>query len=256
MFHILLFLSLFMAHLSHGQEMSFDDEVLQELYEYRMNIEKDAYSTAKDLCSVYAHVIISSDISFSENSLDAWSKILYEGMAQPFSAIGGKKADYLEKTHAQMFELRSWFYSLYTLFLLNSDGFKKGAEECLKGHPEEVEDFIKSIKVVDIIGSSGIYLVEGGIIGKLLSVIIKSFKFVKSPVSKAYFKSLKKMHVSPRHAKNFLLTAAGSGALAGGIFFWNEYREKKAQQEMLQKWFEEELKKIEEENETETDLDK
>ena len=249
MFRILLFFSLFLSYFSYAQEL-FEDEVLQNLYDYRMSIEEESYSTSISLCSLYSNVVHSQDNPHTEGSKQAWSKILYEGAAQPVSAIGGKKADYLGKTHAGFFEMKSWFYSLYVLFLVNSDGFKKGAQECLGNNPEDIKDFINTIKIVDIIGSSGFYAVELVTFAKLFSLILKAFSFIKAPVSKLYFKSLEKMHIPPRYAKYTLLGAAGTGVGALGLLLHNKYQEKRAQEEYLRQWIEEEL---ESSNESELD---
>ncbi len=231
---------------------NFGDEVLQDLYDYRMSVEKDAYSMTISLCSVYRTVAGSGELNeqdqydSEDSSLLAWMHILYEGAAQPFSAIGGKKADYLEKTNTGFFELESWFHSLYTIFLIRSDGFKQGAIDCLGTmDQDEIGGFAKTIRIVDILGSTGFYALELVAMEKLFSLILKSFRFVKSPLSRAYFASLNKLHIPPSYAKKFFLSGAGVGIGGVAIMLWYQYQENQDQNQIIQEWFKEELTKIE-----------
>ena len=227
----------------------FGDEALQELYDYRMEIEAEAYSVTMNLCPIYHRAMLwdgssktPSSFTVSEtSSLNTWGLIFYEGMAQPFSIIAGKKVNYLDRTHTGFFAWESWFRSLYVIFLLNSDGFKQGAKDCLgTDDSEELERMAQTIRIVDVLGTSGVYVVEFIAMEKLFSIILKSFRFVPP----LYYKTLKKLKVHPTHAKRALFGTAGVSAIFLGAVVWDSYQEKKEQAERFQELIQSHLKDL------------
>ena len=233
-------------------QRKFGDEILQNLYDYRMSVEENAYSVTTGLCPIYRKVSLWNGSEESQTyipsesaSLQFWGDIFYEGLAQPFSAIFGKKADYLNKTNAGFFEIRSWFYSLYVLFLINSEGFEQGAMDCLETtDEEEIDSFAQTIRVVDLLGSSGFYVAEVVAMEKLFSFV---FRLLKSPVSRAYLNLLHRLEISPADAKKILLSSAGLTTLTLGNIFWNMYEETQDQAKAIEEMMQEELKRMQEE---------
>ena len=194
----------------------FDEEGLQELYEYRLEVEKTAYLTTLKLCPAY-HIITNYDLeeyheninrpyflnhpnpevqkwiqqiesqqeSLFSSSLKAWRSVAYAGGIQPLSALFGLKADYLNQTHTSLLEIQSWFQSLYSLFLVQSPGFQQAAGDCLGTEdPSEVNQFASTILIFDSTASVPLIAGTGGIAGMAVKGLIKAGVWVFRPAAR------------------------------------------------------------------------
>ena len=217
--------SILVQKVEEDSQKHFDDEVLQQLYEYRIEIEKKSYLTTLQLCSAYHIVtkysleeyrqninspyvlnhpdpevqtwtqqILSQQESLFSSSLKPWSSVAYEGGVQPLSALFGLKADYLNQTHAHVFEIQSWFQSLYSLFLVRSPGFLKAAGDCLGTEDSsEIDQFASTILIFDSTASLPLILGTGGAVGVAIKGLIKAVIWTSRPlvqVVKVYTRKL------------------------------------------------------------------
>ena len=233
--------------------LSFDDEVLQALYNYRSEIRKNAYSITMRLCPVYRLAVgkglpdyhkkmrkseyvnhphpqvqawvqnmndrYGEDVS---QSLQEWVRLVYEGGVQPFSSLFGMKADYLEVTHHSLLEFRSWFYSLYTLYLVDSLGFVAGAMHCLDTvDNSEINRFAQALLIVDSEMSLAGHAVTFWTGGKIIGLIIRGANLSFRPVSRASQAFIKKMGWDKALIKKY----SGFGGLAAlsGLGAWLSY---------------------------------
>ena len=195
-------------------EKSFGSSVLQDLNEYRSQIRQSAYETTLRLCTAYRiavgmglpeyHKKVNSSEylqhadprvrQWAENlnrqygdtvssSMQAWLKTAYEGGVQPFTIIFGNKADYLAETHTGIFELKAWFYSLYTMYLVDSLGFLSAAVHCLGTHEvDEVNRFAVAVMMFDSAASIPGHLVFMWTGGMILKGLWRASKWSFRPV--------------------------------------------------------------------------
>ncbi len=176
----------------------FGDEVLQALYDYRKEVEKNAYQNTLQLCEGYRrakglgpHPAHGKYMFSANDAASAWGKIIVEGAKQPISGTFGQKADFLHYGRYGMFSWDSWFQSMYTMYLVNSFGFLGGAVHCLGTIDEsEIQKFALAIVDVDIAASS--ITIAGGLIVTffipelLFPKIVQATKFVFRPVVKLF----------------------------------------------------------------------
>ena len=196
--------SVLVQQVEEESQKHFDDEVLQKLYEYRREIEQNAYLTTLKLCPAY-HIITRYGLeeyyqninkpyflnhsdpevqkwvqqtqqeSVLSSSLKSWRSVAYEGGVQPLSALFGLKADYLHQTHASLLEIQSWFQSLYSLFLVQSPGFLQAAGDCLNTEdPSEIDQFAFTILIFDSTASVPLIAGTGGLAGMAVKGLIKA----------------------------------------------------------------------------------
>ena len=171
---------------SEIQERSYDDEVLQKLYAYRQQVEKGAYRATLKLCEGYRrakslgpHPYHGKYMYTESEALGAWAQIAYEGSIQPLSALGGLKADFLDKAGLGLGDYRTWFGSMYTMYLVNSTGFLMGALHCLDMNHDEflsgskVGQLASAIVGVDYYSSAAGYIATFWSSGKVLALISK-----------------------------------------------------------------------------------
>ena len=214
--------SILVQKVERESQKHFDDEVLQQLYEYRIEIEKNAYLTTLQLCSAY-HIatkynleeyrqniselnhpdpevqkwiqqILSQQKSLVSSSLQSWGSVAYEGGTQPLSALFGLKADYLNQTHAGLLEIQTWFQSLYSLFLVQSPSFLQAANDCLGTEdPSEIDSFASTILIFDSTTSLPLIVGTGGVVGVAIKGLIKAVVWTSRPavqVVKIYTRKL------------------------------------------------------------------
>ena len=260
----------------------FGDEVLQEIYDYRMNIQQTAYATTMKLCPTYRMAMGMGGVEYHQNtshpyytqhesqevrnwaidmqaeygntlasSFQAWLKIVYEGAVQPFSGIGGLKADYLNQSNTSIASIKSWFYSLYTLYLIHSLGFLQASIHCLDTMDKDtIERFAHAILIVD----SEMSLVSHSLLAwtgtKILNVIIHATKWSASSMGRGISYLLQRWGIPLETVKNYAQAMVIMGG--GGLLTWGTYHvgksqeQKRKEQEEFQKWFDDELKQIQE----------
>lgn len=181
----------------------YGDEVLNELQAYRLEVEKNAYVNTLKLCEGYRrakglgpHPSHGQYMFSADEAASAWGKVLKEGAAQPFSAVFGLKADFLEKGHYGYFDFKSWFQSMHTMFFINSSGFLAGAMHCLNTMDQrEIGKLATAIVIVDYEASLVSHAVNTGVVGgatlavfwsatKIFRVIGHSTRFLWSPTGR------------------------------------------------------------------------
>ena len=227
----------------------FGDETLQTLNEYKTNIQAQSYVTTMRLCAAYRvakgmglpdyHKKINSapyinhpDVHVREwaqnmsreygevvsSSIQSWLKVIYEGGVQPLSALFGMKSDYIYKRNLSFFELHSWFYSLYTLYLVDSLGFLQASMHCLATLDADVINrFATTVMIVDseisLLGHA--LTLWGG--AKVIQLIFQALKWTWRPVAKMGSAFLRKVDISPSRFETGLkiaglFTVVGLGA--------------------------------------------
>jgi hypothetical protein len=111
-------------------------EAAKDLRQFRISVQKDAYSMTMKLCQGYRVATglpmlppghESAGYSVAE-STTAWGKILGEGALVTYSSLFGRKLVYNKIENWNNYEL---FLSMYTIFLVNSPGFFYAAQHCL-----------------------------------------------------------------------------------------------------------------------------
>ncbi|MCB0348291.1 MAG: hypothetical protein KDD37_05620 [Bdellovibrionales bacterium] len=167
-----------------------NQEAIDRLKAYKETVEKEAYKTTLQLCEGYRRAAGMGPHPYHGRymfSLDeagaAWGKVIAEGTMHSFSAIGGLKADYIEIANVGFFDFESWFNSMYTKFLINSDGFLKGAVHCLNSVSKtDINQLAAAIVIADqestLATEIGITLSGGKVIGVLGKVIKNSRWYV------------------------------------------------------------------------------
>ena len=218
--------SAFVQKVEEESQKHFNEEGLQELYEYRIEIEKNAYLKTLQLCPAY-HIITNYDLeeyyaninrtyffnhpdpevqqwiqniqsqqeSVFSSSLQAWRSVAYEGGVQPLSSLFGLKADYLNYTHTGLLEIKSWFQSLHSLFLVQSPGFLQAAGDCLSTEdPSEIEQFASTILIFDSTASVPLIAGTGGIAGVAIKGLIKAGVWVFRPATRAVHTYTRKLN--------------------------------------------------------------
>ncbi len=261
----------------------FGDDVLQKIYDYRVEIQNNAYAETMKLCPVYRIVIgmglpqyhkklggsyytqhesskvrewavqmhrqYGEDIS---SSLQAWMYVMYEGGVQSFSALfeTGMKGDYINITHTSYFELRRWFYSLYTLYLTDSLGFLQAAVHCLGTvDVDEIHQFALTVLGVDVAMSTAGYALTFWTGEKIFGFIFQGVRWASQPLTKKFVSWLHRMNISPSTVKKYAV--AGGITALGGLGFWTVSALNKSQEEekLLQEMMEEEINKMTKEQE-------
>ena len=209
-------MSSFVKQAEEETKKHFGDEVLQKLYEYRLKVQEEAYSTTLRLCAgyrmavgyglpdyhkkiqnsyyskhpneevrVWANKINEEYGEMVSSSLQEWLKLVYEGGVQPFSAMFGLKSDYLAKKNAGLFEFESWFHSLYSLFLLNSLGFLQAAVHCLGTMDKsEIDRFASTVMIFDSEASLVSHFITFWTGAVVLKYIWTATRWVFRPVGK------------------------------------------------------------------------
>jgi hypothetical protein len=174
----------------------FDDEALQRLHDFRQRVEAEAYETTLRLCEGYRRVkgIIDphgrqsgpSDYHgqyvYSEaEALRAWSQVLYHGAAQPITAMGGLKSHYLSGNNIGIWDLRSWFGSLYSMYLVNSFGFLGAAVHCLQTMDQQtINNFAATILIVDYQMSLATHVIA---LERISALILRAVRWGIRPVA-------------------------------------------------------------------------
>lgn len=257
-------------YIKRKERRQFSDAVLQKLYEYRLEIQENAYATTMKLCPAYR---IAKGMGLPEyhrrlgesryvnhespevrdwalnmndeygtalsSSLQEWLYVMYEGAAQPFSVIGGVKADWADVTNTSSFEIKGWFYSFYILYLTDSLGFVQAIMHCLgTTDTDEVNQFIYTVLAVDLGMSSLSYFATLWTGDKILRLIINGLRWSSRPVGRAIVNFLHRKSISPNTAKRYA-TVAGLFFL-GGFGVWatdaimDSQEEKEIVQEIMQ----------------------
>ena len=253
----------------------FNDEALQNLYEYRQIVQKNAYADTMRLCSAYRQAVNMGPPAYHEHlsspyymnhsstevrkwaqnitrqygealssSLQAWMRLAYEGGAQPFSAMFGMKADYIEKTNTGFFEMRSWFQSLYALFLINSLGFTAGASHCLGSLNEnEINRFASAIMIFDSEASLAGHALTFWTGGVIINYLIKAVRLPlrsAGQITSSFIQKMKhhfawNIKIHPAFSKRNILTAGGLSLTGGlGFFIYEKIKQRRVLENQLQ----------------------
>ena len=188
-------LGTFITQVEQEAKKIYGDEVVRKLHEYRKEVEEKAYETTLKLCEGYRRVRglgphpYHGEYMYSlEEAAEVWVHLAYQGAKQPFSAIGGLKADFIEGGQIDLSELGYWFGSLYTMYLLNSTGFLVGALHCLDMDQDDflsnrkISRFAKTIVVVDYEMTLVTYIGMVWTSPQVFSLIGKGSRWVLSPV--------------------------------------------------------------------------
>ena len=261
----------------------FGDGVLQKMYDYRIEIQKNAYAETMKLCPVYRiaagmglppyHKKLKNsyyvqhespevrDWALQMNrqygkdiasSLQAWLYVMYEGGVQSFSALfeTGMKGDYINITQASFFESRRWFYSLYTLYLTDSLGFLQAAMHCLGTiSEEEINQFALTVLGVDAAMSTAGYTVTLWTGEQVFGLIFKGIQWASRPLTKRFVSWLHRMNISPSTVKKYAV-AGGITALGGlGIWTVSSLNKTQEEEELLQRMIQEEISRMMKEQE-------
>ena len=210
----------------------FNDESLQKIYEYRIKVQKSAFADTMKLCIAYRKArglvtpqlhTIHGDFNqhkdpnirdwaqkmdqkygvFESASLQSWMKILVEGTKQPFSAMGGLKSDFNEAQidyKGYSFKVRDmferWFLSLYSVFLVESDGFLEASLHCLgdlsmNQIEEEILNFRFTILFFDTQASAQSYNLMFWTGEYIFELLFKGTLLALSPISKRVVSSVR-----------------------------------------------------------------
>lgn len=153
-----------------------DPRLPEELQKFRIKVEATAYQTTLKLCEGYRRALNMGPVTYhkrymlpSSESLLSWSFILKEGFVQPIDAIFGIKADYLNSLDVKLYDGRSWYLSLYTLYFLNSPGFILGATDCFGVFDSQsINRFAVTIALIDAGGSLPVDYAVGSLLGRIL----------------------------------------------------------------------------------------
>ena len=256
------------------ERKQFSDEVLQKLYDYRTEIQENAYETTMKLCPVYRiakgmglpeyHTKISSyyvshespevrnwalnmDEEYGEvlsSSLQSWLYVMYEGGVQPFSAIGGVKADFIEKLSISFFDWKHWFYSFYTLYLTDSLGFLQAAMHCLNTmSSDEINQFAVTVLFVDAAMSTAGYGLTFWAGDKIFRAIIQGIRWSSRPIGRMITRVLHKNNISPNTVKKYAVAAGLVGL--GGLGTWAAHSiiESQEEQDIFQKMIQREMER-------------
>ena len=257
------------------ERKQFSDEILQKLYDYRIEIQENAYETTMKLCPAYRiakgmglpeyHKKLSDSYYVSHespkmrnwalnmneeygevlsSSLQSWLYVMYEGGVQPFSAIGGIKADFIEKLNISFFDWKSWFYSFYTLYLTDSLGFLQAAMHCLNTmSSDEINQFAVTVLFTDAVMSTAGYALTFWAGDKILRAIIQGIRWSSRPISRMITRFLHKNNISPDTVKKYALLAGfvGVGTAAGWIV--QTIKESQKEQDMFQEMMQKELER-------------
>ena len=260
----------------------FGDEALQRIYDYRVGIQKNAYETTMKLCpayrlaagmglpqyhreikdSYYVHHespevrewALEMNREYGENlssSLQAWLYVMYEGGVQSFSALfeTGVKGDYIDVTHSGFFELRRWFYSLYTLYLTDSLGFLQAAMHCLGTvSADEINQFALTVMGVDAAMSMAGYAVTLWTGEQVFGLIFRGIQWASRPLTSRFVHWLYRMNISPGVVKKYAMAGGITALGALGIWTFNSFKESEEESAVWQEMMKQEAARIKEEN--------
>ena len=245
----------------------FSNDVIQKLYDYQMEIKENAYQNTMKLCPAYRiakgkglpeyHKRLSDSYyvqhesaevrgwalnmndEYGENlssSLQEWLYVMYEGAAQPFSAIGGVKADWLQqKSEISVFEMESWFYSFYTLYLTDSLGFVQAAIHCLGTmDADEINQFASTVLAVDTGISVSGYAVTFWTGDKILRLIIHGLRWSSRPLGRAIVALSNRYNIPMSTVKKYAVVAGLVGLGGLGVWATDAVLESREEQELFQ----------------------
>ena len=257
------------------ERRQFSDEILQKLYDYRTEIQENAYETTMKLCPAYRmakgmglpeyHKKLNDSYYVSHespevknwalnmneeygeilsSSLQSWLYVMYEGGVQPFSAIGGIKADFIENLNIPLFDWKHWFYSFYTLYLTDSLGFLQAAMHCLNTmSSDEINQFAVTVLFTDAVMSTAGYGLTFWAGDKIFRAIIQGIRWSSRPIGRMITRVLHKNNISPSTVKKYAVIAGLAGL--GGVGVWAAHSIMKSQeeQEMFQEMMQRELER-------------
>ena len=246
----------------------FSNDVAQKLYDYRMEIEENAYQTTMRLCPAYRiakgmglpeyHRRLSDSYYVNHESsevrewalnmndeygevlssyLQEWLYVMYEGAVQPLSNIGGVKADWIQNSPEEIsfFDMEQWFYSFYTRYLVDSTGFVQGAMHCLGTMDgDEINQFAVTILAVDTGMSALGYVLTFWTGDKILRLIIHGLRWSSRPVGRAMVRFLNSKNISPKTVKTYAIIAGVFGLGGLGVWTTDAFLDSQAEQEFGQ----------------------
>lgn len=267
-------------YVKKDERKQFSDEVLQKLYDYRTEIQENAYETTMKLCPAYRtakgmglpeyHKKLNNSYYVSHespevrnwafnmneeygevlsSSLQSWLYVMYEGGIQPFSAIGGIKADFIEKLNISFFDWKHWFYSFYTLYLTDSLGFLQAAMHCLNTmSSDEINQFAVTVLFVDATMSTAGYGLTFWAGDKIFRAIIQGIRWSSRPISRMVTRTLHKNNISPNTVKKYAVVAGLVGLGGAGIWAAHSIMESQEEQDMFQEMMQRELEQAKNKN--------
>lgn len=284
-----IYFFILLSHFSWAQ-MSFDDPILQKIYDYRIQVKESAFKDTLKLCIAYRKMRglgipqvhhISGEYSQHEDpvvrewaqkldteygeiesaSLQAWFKIIKEGAIQPVSALFGLKADFNDSNPdlmANPFSVENigeqWLYSLYSIFLTESDEFFDASFHCLadlsmENIEEEMIHFQSTILFFDSQAGGQTYNALFWTGEAIFALLFRGISFAFRPLSKRVVSSVKRWNQSldeilkPRFSnyqrvkKVFAYSAIASGT-GLGVYLGSQYiKEKNREKQELQDLF-------------------
>lgn len=203
------------------------EEDLKALHQFRASVEKDAFSVTMKLCQGYRAAMGLPAIPIGhehvmpsvEDSALAWGKVLKEGFLVSLSAIGGNKAKFNDIQGIELWNLRAWFLSMYTLYLINSPQFFYASQHCLNTvSSRDIFYFADAIVIADMVGTGAFEVASGEAIGatvvgtvagvrSLGQFLSRKLRFVWRPYHYAY-ELLQKQLMRVRPAKVLIGTIA------------------------------------------------
>ncbi len=264
----------------------FGDDTLQRIHDYGIEIQKNAYEITMQLCPAYRVAIgmglpdyhkkfnnsyyvhhqspevrswaLQMNNEYGEDlssSLQAWLYVMYEGGVQSFLALfeTGIKGDYINVTHKSFFEVRRWFQSMYTLYLVDSLGFSQAAMHCLNTvtDADAINQFTYAVLGVDIYMSTVGYVAMIWTGEQVFGVIVQGIRWASRPLARGFVKWLHRMNISTSTVKRY---AVISGVTAlGGLGIWTvdsiqESQESQEHANLLGDGMQEEVRQRKEEN--------
>lgn len=206
-----------LKELSHS-----DKEIYQRVFDYKNQIEKDAYVITSKLCEGYRRAHKMGPPSYhskyvwpKSESLGAWANLLKKGLNQPFSAMGGIKSDLLYVNNIGFFSPESWIISAYSLILINSWGFLQSAVHCLETtNKAKLKKFASAIIDFDAyasVPSHAIGFIAGG---KVVELILRSSRFLLTFAFRSLVSRFS-LTIPPSYIKGTIYSAvAGAGFYA------------------------------------------
>ena len=152
----------------------------------------------------------------------------------------GTKADVREVTQASSFSIKRWFYSLYTLYLIDSLGFAQAAVHCLNTlDGNEINQFASAVLAVDVTMSTAGYAVTIWTGEQVFGAIIQGLRWATRPLGRGIVKFFHRYNIPIGTVKKY---AAVSGIAAlGGAGLWvgdsilSSREQQRLAQELVQK---------------------
>ncbi|MDE0151127.1 MAG: hypothetical protein OXK80_01345 [Bdellovibrionales bacterium] len=250
--------------------------LLQQIYEYRLDIQENAYATTMKLCPAYR---IAKGMGLPEyhrnlgesryinhespevrewarnmndeygtalsSSFQEWVYVMYEGAAQPFSNMAGVKADWINVTNIPMNKMDHWFYSFYIYYLVRSLGFVQAIVHCLgTTDVDEVNQFIYTVLVVDLEMSLAGYVATFWTGDKIFRLLLHGLRWSSRPIGRALVSFLHRKHIPPGTVKKYAAVAGVSVLGALGIWITNAIMDSQEMGEFSQEFIQQELESI------------